>query len=206
MSSSRVADLLGRLEDPAAAEDAEPDEQALFLVVEQLVAPLDRRPQRLLALGQVAPAGGEERQPVLQPAEQLVRLEHLHPGGRQLDRERQAVEAAADLGQPAVVAAEARQHGLRPLPEELDRRRLRERRERELALARDPERLAARGEDAQVRAPALQAGELAGAAPTTCSRLSSDEQELAVSRRAPPRSPSAVQRLARSSAARGPDP
>src|SRR5215210_7549898 len=66
----------------------------------------------------------------------------FHPRRCELDRQRQAVEAAADLGDAAVVAAEIRLHGLRPLPEQLDRRRLRQRRERDLALAGDPKRLA----------------------------------------------------------------
>ena len=48
-----VADLVGRLERPAAGEDGEPDEQPPLGRVEQLVAPVDRAPERALPSGQV---------------------------------------------------------------------------------------------------------------------------------------------------------
>ena len=48
--------------------------------------------------GGIAGAGGEQLQPVLQPGEHPRRGQHLHPRRRQLDRERQAVEMLADLG------------------------------------------------------------------------------------------------------------
>jgi hypothetical protein len=94
------------------------------------MAPLDGRAQGLLPLGEIAAAGGQQRQPPIQPDQQLVRREHLHPGRCQLDRQGQAVEAVADLREAAAVGAEARKHGLRALTEELDRRRLGQRRER----------------------------------------------------------------------------
>ena len=59
-----VADLLGRLERAAAAEDRQAFEQEPLLFVEEVVAPFDRRPQGLLAgvdpatgLQQVEPLG-----------------------------------------------------------------------------------------------------------------------------------------------------
>ena len=55
-----AADRLGGLERAAADEDGEAREQRLLVGAEQLVAPVDRRAQRLLALGQVARAAGEE--------------------------------------------------------------------------------------------------------------------------------------------------
>ena len=45
-----VVHLLGRIERPAL-EDPEADEETLFLRVQEVVAPLDRRPQRPLSLG-----------------------------------------------------------------------------------------------------------------------------------------------------------
>ena len=89
--------LLGGLERAAAGEhDRAARNSRCSSAVEQLVAPVDRRAQRALALRQVAGAAGEERQPLLEPFEQLRRRERLHPRGGELERERQVVEAAAD--------------------------------------------------------------------------------------------------------------
>src|SRR3954447_25984628 len=51
-----VADLLSRVEGAAAPEGSEPREEALLLSLEQVVRPLDRRPQRLLPHLRVAAA------------------------------------------------------------------------------------------------------------------------------------------------------
>ena len=56
------------LERAAAGEDAEPGEERLLGRLEQVVAPVDRVPQRALALGQVAGAAGQQVEPVLEPA------------------------------------------------------------------------------------------------------------------------------------------
>src|SRR5436190_23573389 len=44
-----IAHVLGDLDGAAAAENSEPGKQPLLIVVEQVVRPLDRRPERLLA-------------------------------------------------------------------------------------------------------------------------------------------------------------
>ena len=64
---------VGGLERPAAAKDGQPGEQALLVVGQQLVAPLDRGAQRPLALGGVAGAAGEERQPLLEALQEVRR-------------------------------------------------------------------------------------------------------------------------------------
>ena len=87
-----VADGLRRLEREASAEHAESTEQLLLLAVEQLVAPLDRRAQRSLPRRRVAGARSEERQPLVEAREQVVRIEQRDARGRELDRERQPVE------------------------------------------------------------------------------------------------------------------
>ena len=56
--------------------------------------------------GRVA-AAREQVEPLLEPLEDLSRREGLHPRGRQLERERQVVEAPADLGD-SLVAGEVR--------------------------------------------------------------------------------------------------
>jgi hypothetical protein len=47
---------------------------------------------------------GEHREPPIEPFEQCAGSEELDPGSSQLDRERQAVEAPADLGDHCAVA------------------------------------------------------------------------------------------------------
>lgn len=53
-------DLLRSLDGEAPREDGEPPEDALLVGREPVVAPVDRRPQRLLARGEVAWAAGQE--------------------------------------------------------------------------------------------------------------------------------------------------
>ena len=111
---------------------------------------------------QVAGAAGEEVEPLLEPFEDRLRREQLHARGRELDREREPVEAAADPGDRRRVFVgelEAGLDRLRPVEEELDRGRAREtgvaiavgvgqreRRHRELALLAEVQRGLARHE------------------------------------------------------------
>src|SRR5207248_1993358 len=88
---------LGGPEVEAAGEDREACEQALPVRIEEVVAPLDRGAERLLALGRFARSAGEQRQPLLEPRQQLIRRQDADAGGGKLDRERQSVEPAADL-------------------------------------------------------------------------------------------------------------
>ncbi len=61
------------------------------------MGPLDRRPQRAVALYRGPPASREEPEAVVEQAGDVGGGEALHPRRRQLDRQRHAVEAAADL-------------------------------------------------------------------------------------------------------------
>ena len=96
-----------------------------FVVVEQLVRPPDGLAQAALALraGQHPEAVGEE------PLLQVDRRQRDHPRRRQLDPEREPVEAAADLGHRLggrdVVELEGRVDRARTLDEERDGRRRR---------------------------------------------------------------------------------
>ena len=75
--------------------------------------------------GQVAPAAGQQRQPVLQPGQQRRRREDLDPGRGQLDGQRQPVQPAADVGDGCGVLVGQREVGLdrlRPRDEEAHRR------------------------------------------------------------------------------------
>src|SRR4029453_6549899 len=122
-----LADLLGGVQREAAREDAEPPEELLLLLRAQLVAPLDRRAQGSLALGEVAPRGRQDGGAAAEPPEELAGRQGLDaplaPPPPQLDGQRKAAQAAADLRQPAVVGGEPGQDGFSPLTEELDRRR-----------------------------------------------------------------------------------
>ena len=75
-------------------EHTKPREVGALIVVEQLVAPLDRRPQRALP-GIPGRAGGEQREPIVEPLEDRDDREHPGASGGELDRQREAVEHPA---------------------------------------------------------------------------------------------------------------
>ena len=85
----------GSERDPAG-EDRELLQRRLLDRLEQRVAPVDRRNERLLPSRHVSRAAGEEREPLLQTARDLGQREQPDAGGRELDRERQAVQPPAD--------------------------------------------------------------------------------------------------------------
>ena len=101
------ADVLGRLQPEAAGEHREPAQQHLLAGLEQLEAPGERRPQRLLAGHRRAGSGREQVERVVEALDDLSRGEDAHPRRRQLDRQRHPVEAVAEGGDRVrVVAAE----------------------------------------------------------------------------------------------------
>ena len=70
-------------------------------VRQQVVAPLNGRPERLVARqGGAAPAG-EQAEPVGQAIEDLLGGQYSRPDRGELDRQRQAVEATAQAGTAA---------------------------------------------------------------------------------------------------------
>ena len=102
----------GGVEREAAREHAEAREERLRVGVQQVVAPADRRPQRLLALRRVARAGAEEVEPAAQAVEDLRRRQDLDARRGELDRQWQAVELRADpLDLRDAVELEARVDG-----------------------------------------------------------------------------------------------
>ena len=76
----------------AAREDAEAPEQLLLLVGQEIVAPRDRAPQRALTRVAVTVARGEV-EPGGEPLEELLDREETEPRGRELQRQREPVEA-----------------------------------------------------------------------------------------------------------------
>jgi hypothetical protein len=142
----------------SAASSVQPPEDRLLLRREQVVAPADRRPQGPLPLRRIARTAGQQRQAPLDPLQNLLGRERSHARRRQLERERQMVEPAADL-EDAVVRLEVRAHHAGPREEEADTLLLDERRHRVLLFRGQTERLAARRDDPQVRAGREQLSE-----------------------------------------------
>jgi hypothetical protein len=91
------ADLLGRLEREAAGEDREPTVKDALLGGEQVVAPVDRGPQRLLPGQRRAAACAEQVEALAQVRGDLVERERGRAGRGELDGQRHAVQAPADL-------------------------------------------------------------------------------------------------------------
>ena len=152
-------------------------------LAQQVVAPGDRGPQRVLALVGVLRAAGQQRQPLVEPAQQRLGRERPHPRRRELDRERQAVEPGADLRDGLGVLLgdpEVGRRRLGPLGEERDRVRRPELGDAVGLLAVEAERRAAGGQQ-------LQAGRLGQAGSTSGRRrrqhlleVVEHEQELLV--------------------------
>ena len=105
-----AADDPDRSQIEPAAEHRQPGEEHPAVRVEQVVRPLDRRPQRPVALHPGPPTGGEEPETVVEQGRDVGRGEALHPRRGQLDRQRNAVEPPADLldGEPVGLQLERR--------------------------------------------------------------------------------------------------
>src|SRR5207247_7163545 len=119
-----AADRLRLLESSAASKHREPGQQALQSGIEQLIAPRDRAGERLLATREIAGAGAQRAQALLQPCEEGLRREQLAPRRGQFDCERQAVHSLAAAGDGGRVLGGGVEVGLRrkcPLDEQLDR-------------------------------------------------------------------------------------
>lgn len=96
--SAARADLLGHVERPPAGEDRQPPQQDPLGLVEQLVAPVDRRPERLLPGRGRSVAHRQQPEPVLDPGVDLLHGQHPAQGGGELDGERHPVERRAEPG------------------------------------------------------------------------------------------------------------
>ena len=91
------ADSLGRRQIATAEEHRQPFEHALLVVEQQLVAPVDHRPQCLLARQRRARTTGEQAEPIVEPGGDLLDREGPGPSRGELDRQRQPIEADADV-------------------------------------------------------------------------------------------------------------
>jgi hypothetical protein len=142
----RTGDLLRRRKGAPACEDGQPGEQATLGVIEQLVAPVDGRAQRLLAWVEVA-CSAKEIEPAADALKDLRRRQDGRARRRELDGQGQAVQRVTQA-RGRLIRGQTR-----ALSEESYRIGRRERRHVDLHLIAEPEALAARGQNVQVRAP-----------------------------------------------------
>src|SRR5690606_12710245 len=93
-----VTDLLERTKGPAFVKHRQSPEQKLLLCGEQRIAPTDGCAKCPLAKRQVAVAGSEQVERVIESLEEHCGFENPHPGGGKLQRQRQTVERTTDTG------------------------------------------------------------------------------------------------------------
>src|SRR5262249_22671101 len=91
------ADAFRSFDREAVDEDGQPAKEHTFARGEELEAPVERCGERLLPLPRSARPPREQSEPVVESTGDLWRREMAYAGGRQLERERDAVEAPADL-------------------------------------------------------------------------------------------------------------
>src|SRR5439155_11032459 len=101
-------------------------EDTAFDLVQEVIRPLHGVAQCLVPFHR-SPRPGEQPKPLVEPVADLTRAHGANAGRRELDRERDAVEAATDLGDNLEVVAwvEGRYNVPRPLDEERRCRRVR---------------------------------------------------------------------------------
>ena len=142
----------------------------------------------------------QQPEAIVQARGELVERQGRHPRRRQLDRQRDAIEPLADLGDRRGILCgqvETRQHRCGPIDEELDRRvvchpdhagrllgrRHGERSDRPDVLAIDSQQFAARRQDADLRAIAQQGIEQAGAGIEQMLAVVHDQEQPPVAQR-----------------------
>ena len=118
------ADPLGRLQGGPAGEHRQPAQQHLLAGAEQLPAPVDHRPQGLVARERPA-AVGQEPEAVVEAGRDLLGGEGVEAGRGQLDGQRHAVQGPADAQHRAdrgLVHGEPGAGGGGPVGQQQDRR------------------------------------------------------------------------------------
>ena len=89
---------VGAVQREAVVEDREPAQRAALVLGEQVPRPVDDRDQGLVPVRGAAVAAAQQGEPVVEPAVDVLDRHHPHLGRRQLDGQRQPVEAAHDAG------------------------------------------------------------------------------------------------------------
>ncbi len=130
------------------------------------MAPADRRTQRPVAARRAPVATGQQPEAVVQPQQHLLHRQGPQPSGSELQRQRNPVEAVAELphGPPlGLRRLPARPHPPSPLREQLHRVSVPHRGQREHPLPGHPQRAAPGREHLEPGGPAQQLGHQARA-------------------------------------------
>ena len=162
------AHVLGRLQVPPTPEHRQAAQDGPLGLREEVVAPVNRGPQGLLAGKRRPGAASQQRKPVTQAFGELLNGERPGAGGGQLERQGDAVQAPADPGDCRSVLArygdagvdgpgalDEQAHGV--VPQEVRRRRLFvvgggvQGRQAPHRFRRQAERLATRGQHGEAR-------------------------------------------------------
>ena len=120
----RIENRFGRFDGACAREHRQAREQRSLVAAEQVVAPVESRAHRALAIGAILRSAGEQPKPPVEPIVQVLRREHAQTRRCQLQRERQTVEPHADLADCRRVLAgefEVGSRSLSALDKERDR-------------------------------------------------------------------------------------
>ena len=158
-TSSSVHTHLGHLKRPAG-EDGKPPQQRLLALGQQVVAPVDGGAQRLLPWRGRPVAGGQQAEPVGDPHPDLLHRQRADPGGGQLDAsgmpssDRQIAATASALAwvsaKPGAIAAARSVKSRTASAADPSADATASGGTCQIRLARDPQRLAAGGDQAQV--------------------------------------------------------
>ncbi len=150
------------VERAVAREHRQPLEQPSLRLAELLVRPVDRGAQGRVAGGRAAARHRQQAEPLVEPRDDLGRRHRARAAGRELDRQRQAVQPPAQLADCGEVDDSVRRP--RAVDEQVDGAARLEAAEAQHLLAVDAQRGAAGGEDVQVGAAGEQLLDGAGRA------------------------------------------
>ena len=121
----------GSFQGAPSRKHRKPVEEPLLGRGEKVVGPVDGGAQCLLPFDRDAPTATEEPEPPVESPRQFTGVHRADPRGRELDRQRHAVEAPAHLHDSVRVGRvqlEARLHGASPIHEQAHRLALAQRR------------------------------------------------------------------------------
>lgn len=177
------ADVFDRLQVELPGEDRQPRPQQPLPGRAQLMAPADRGAQRPVARQSAAGRAGQQSEAVVEPLEHLVHGERAQPPGGQLQRQRNAVQPLAQLGDRGLVGlphGEGAEHGRGAVGEQGGRVGGVQRRQRHIPLTGEPERPSSGGQYPQPGGAAQQLRGQLGAGVDQVLVAVQDEQQFTV--------------------------
>ena len=106
-------DRFRRVANATSREHGQADQESLLPLVEQVIGPVDRCPQRLLTFHRPPPAPRQEVEASIQRGGQLRRAHRRHPRRSQLDRQWHPIEATTHLTHCGPVRSTEHEVGVR---------------------------------------------------------------------------------------------